>query len=126
MRELKSKLTRPSLLKGNTRGGDYRKTFGWGAYRGLGEINNYTHKVINHSKHFVDPEDRTIHTQNIERLWWDIKEWSRRPAVHSKYLHQYLARYLFVTGTEEKIYSIHFLLALLFFILCRERKNTVK
>ena len=37
----------------------------WGAYRGLGKINNYTHKVINHSKHFVDPEDRTIHMQNI-------------------------------------------------------------
>ena len=74
----------------------------WGAYRGLGEINNYTHKVINHSKHFVDPEESTMHTQNIERLWRDIKEWSRRPGVRSKYMHQYLARYLFVTGTEEK------------------------
>ena len=33
----------------------------WGAYRGLGEINNYMHKVINHSQYFVDPEDSTIH-----------------------------------------------------------------
>ena len=74
----------------------------WGAYRGLGEINNYTHKVINHNQYFVDPEDSTIHTQNIERLWRDIKEWSRRPGVRSIYLHQYLARYLFISGTEEK------------------------
>ena len=119
MRGLKSKLTRPSLLEGNTReggGGDYLKTFGRlvvlreflkkgvlaligeikeihiketfvllilknikpGAYRGLGEINNYTDKAINHSKHFVDPEDDTFHTQHIERLnsqqanQWDI------------------------------------------------------
>ena len=50
----------------------------------------------------MDPEDSTIHTQNIERLWRDIKEWSRRPGSRSKYLHQYLARYLFITGTEGK------------------------
>ena len=72
----------------------------WAAYRGLEEHNNYVHKVINHSEHFVDPEDPTVHTQNIERLWRDIKERSKRPGVRSKFLHQYLARYLFVTSED--------------------------
>ena len=31
-----------------------------------------------------------------------LKSGVGRPGVRSKYLHQYLARYLFVTGTEEK------------------------
>ena len=41
-----------------------------------------------------------MHTQNIERLWRDIKEWSKRPGVRSKFLHQYLTRYLFVTSED--------------------------
>ena len=71
----------------------------WAAYGGL-EEHNYIHKVINHSEHFVNPEDPTVHTQNIERLWRDIKKWSKRPGVRSKFLHQYLARYLFVTSED--------------------------
>ena len=39
----------------------------WRAYRGLSEF-GYSHKTVNHSKNFVDPEGRK-HTQLIECLW---------------------------------------------------------
>ena len=67
---------------------------GWAAYRTIGE-NDYIHKVINHSKEFVSNEDKAIHTQNIERLWRDLKEWIKRPGIAATYLHQYVGRYLF-------------------------------
>ena len=76
----------------------------WGAYRGLEDIEGcgYVHRVINHSENFVDPVDPQIHTQNIERLWRDIKEWAKRPGIRSQYLGQYLARYLFVTSVSDQ------------------------
>lgn len=72
----------------------------WGAYNNLHQ-QGYTHFTINHSENFVDQNDSNIHTQNIERLWRDIKEWIKRPGIRAKYLHQYLARYLFLTEYKE-------------------------
>ena len=78
----------------------------WAAYRGLRE-HNYIHKVINHSEHFVNPEDPTVHTQNIERHWRDIKKWSERSGVWSKFLYRYLARYLLVTSEDSYANLLH-------------------
>lgn len=72
----------------------------WRAYCNLSK-ENYTHKVINHSENFVDPSDSEVHTQNIERLWRDIKEWIKRPGIRSTFLQQYISRYLFLRSTEE-------------------------
>ena len=71
----------------------------WRAYWNLSK-ENYTHKVINHSENFVDPSDSEVHTQNIERLWRDIKEWVRRPGIKSTFLRQYISRYLFLRSSE--------------------------
>lgn len=38
----------------------------------------YTHSVIVHERHFVDPEDAEIHTQNIENMWMRSKRKSKR------------------------------------------------
>ncbi|KAI5148364.1 hypothetical protein ENBRE01_0270 [Enteropsectra breve] len=45
-------------------------------WKGYGQLSyfGYNHDTINHKKHFVDPDDPTIHTQNIERLWKTFKE----------------------------------------------------
>ena len=48
-----------------------------------------------------------MHIQNIERL-----EWSKRPGVRSKFLHQYLAQYLFVTSEDSDAKLLHRFLTL--------------
>lgn len=45
----------------------------WRGYVNVGGL-GYNHYKINHRTHFVDPEDRNIHTQTVERLWRDVKE----------------------------------------------------
>ncbi|RUS79722.1 hypothetical protein EGW08_012530 [Elysia chlorotica] len=77
----------------------------WGAYSTL-STSGYTHHTINHSKNFVDPVNKEIHTQNVEPLWLDIKKWIKRPGIRSAYLYQYLACYLFIS-TKEKATLLH-------------------
>lgn len=45
----------------------------WRGYSRPNEI-GHTHQTVNHSVNFVDAENPTIHTQNIERLWRSMKE----------------------------------------------------
>ena len=44
---------------------------GWRAYNNIDQIGGgiYTHDVVIHQDNFVDPLDRSIHTQNIESMW---------------------------------------------------------
>ena len=65
------------------------------AYNKIAEL-GYVHKCVNHSENFVDPDDNTIHTQNIERLWRDLKEWMQRPGNRLQYFKQYISRYIFL------------------------------
>eukprot|EP00095_Tigriopus_kingsejongensis_P006377 snap_masked-scaffold3356_size9073-processed-gene-0.4 protein:Tk06377 transcript:snap_masked-scaffold3356_size9073-processed-gene-0.4-mRNA-1 annotation:"hypothetical protein TcasGA2_TC003734" len=43
---------------------------GWASYHNIGRIwgGMYFHQVINHNAHFVDPDDRDIHTNSVENL----------------------------------------------------------
>ena len=68
---------------------------GWGAYVDLGNL-GYEHNVVIHERHFVNPDDPNIHTQTIERLWRDLKEWVSRSGMRPKFMHQYLSRWLFL------------------------------
>lgn len=47
-------------------------TDGWSSYKALGKNPNYTHASVNHSYNFVSPDDPTVHTQNIERMWRSV------------------------------------------------------
>lgn len=80
----------------------------WKAYSGLKD-EGYTHLVVNHSKHFVDPESG-VHTNNIERLWKDIKSWVLRAGNKKSHYRQYFARYLFAHDhPDHKTILHHFL-----------------
>ena len=44
-------------------------------WRGYSKIKQfYDIKRVNHTFHFVDPENNQIHTNNIERMWRSLKE----------------------------------------------------
>lgn len=77
---------------------------GRAAYRNLHHGNK--HLSINHSENFAGSHDPEIHTQNIERLWRDMKEWMLRRGIKSEYLAQYIAHYLFIQGNSKCL--IHF------------------
>ncbi|KAM8702652.1 hypothetical protein ACLKA7_000782 [Drosophila subpalustris] len=65
----------------------------WKAYNCL-EDKGFVHQTVNHSKNFVDPETRA-HTQNIERLWRDIRGDVSRFERSKKHFVGYLARFEF-------------------------------
>ena len=99
----------------------------WGAYKGLDDLEgcNYTHFQINHSTNFVDSVNKNIHTQNIDRLWRCLKEWCKRPGIRTKYLEQYLARYLFITSTDRSaVLHKFFKVAASLYPPCSERNRT--
>ena len=48
-------------------------TESWKAYDMLDE-NEYKHYTVNHSENFLNPNDRNINTQKIERMWRSLKQ----------------------------------------------------
>ena len=69
----------------------------WASYVGLGNSGNYIHEVVNHSEHFVHPNDATVHTQTIEGRWMLAKKKLRRQcgtsdALFTSYLHEHMWR----------------------------------
>jgi transposase-like protein len=54
--------------------GSVMYTDDWRAYRGLEALGFAEHNVVVHKWYFVDPDDRDIHTQNVERLWRELKD----------------------------------------------------
>ena len=55
---------------------------GWRAYRKLPTL-GYKHAWVDHSKHFVKPENPTIHTNGIEGLWGMIKRWLPKSGAYN-------------------------------------------
>ena len=74
----------------------------WGAYNSLKNNSDFKHYRINHSKNFVSPQDQDVHTQTIERLWRDVKEWIKKPGIRPIYLPQYIGRYLFLKAAGDQ------------------------
>lgn len=67
----------------------------WSDRPKLGDL-GYIHYTVNRSKNFVDLPQSDVHTQNIQHLWKDLKDSVRRPGIKTRFLHQYLSRYLFI------------------------------
>ena len=46
----------------------------WAAYlKFFSEAASYNHHTVNHSTHFINPENSDVHTQTIEGLWMHLK-----------------------------------------------------
>jgi len=74
---------------------------GWAAYANVCAIGGgiYMHKVVVHERHFVDPHDEDIHTQNVENMWMCAKRKLRRQFGTSRdlfpsYIHGFVFRNL--------------------------------
>lgn len=72
---------------------------GWPSYANIERIDNgiYIHDVVVHQRHFVDPDDRNIHTENVENMWMRAKRKLRRQfgtsrALFTSYLHEFVFR----------------------------------
>ena len=70
----------------------------WPSYNSLGD-EGFNHWCVNHSVNFVCPDNPEVHTQTVERLWLDFKQWTKRPGLRTNYMRQYVARYLFIRRT---------------------------
>ena len=50
-------------------------TDGWAGYNQLDALpQGYLHFSVNHKRNFVDPNNRNVHTQKVERMWRSLKE----------------------------------------------------
>jgi IS1 family transposase len=67
----------------------------WGAYEKLTDL-GYPHYTIDHTRHFVHPENREIHTQHVEISWgwakYDIKRKNRGGGNLQDYLNEFCWR----------------------------------
>ncbi|XP_076295794.1 LOW QUALITY PROTEIN: uncharacterized protein LOC143216514 [Lasioglossum baleicum] len=69
-------------------------TDNWRAYNGLTNENYCIHETVNHSTNFVDPQTG-VHTQNIERLWRDLRASIPRYGIRDYHYNNYIAEFLF-------------------------------
>ena len=79
-------------------------TDGWPAYHRLNRAGMaYTHVVVNHRRNMVDPNDRTIHTQNIESHWSKVKRSLRRRIgkMSVQHFETYLVEYMWRGGASK-------------------------
>lgn len=86
---------------------------GWASYAGLDQLDGYgyIHRVINHSKNFVDPEDSDVNTQRIENLWMLLKRFLRSRGTNKagfnwEYVCEFLFRKLYVDTYAKFIETI--------------------
>lgn len=91
----RNKETLVPLIKKYIRPGSTVYSDSWSSYNSL-NVEGHRHWCVNHIVNFIDPVNIDIHTQNIERLWSDVKEYIRRPGIRKSHLRQYLAWYIFL------------------------------
>jgi len=85
---------------------------GWAAYANIDTIRGgvYTHQVIIHQQHFVDPADSDIHTQNVENMWMRAKRKIKRQFGTSRDLFpSYLHEFVFRNACRDRDIFSHFL-----------------
>ena len=77
----------------------------WKEYNNISTL-GYKHFAINHSEQFVDGN---IHTQSIERMSSDMREWVivLGPGSRRSFMNQYISRYFFVTSFPDKRTRFH-------------------
>lgn len=67
----------------------------------------FIHFSVNHSRNFVDPADRSVHTQSIESMWSRLKAFLRRQGLRNRvHLEEYIAEFMLLETTLDAFKSI--------------------
>jgi hypothetical protein len=66
----------------------------WAGYNGL-EAAGFPHRTVNHSQHYVAPEDPDVHTQHIENLWSVLRRFWKFGGTYAPQLEERIARFAF-------------------------------
>lgn len=79
---------------------------------------NYTHRTVNHSINFVDSETG-VHTENIERLWREVRANIFRYGTRDYHFIHYIAEFLFKRkyDFDERIEVFFTILSLMYLII---------
>lgn len=93
------------IIKENINDGTTIMSDCWRSYEGLNN-EGFTHLTVNHSINFVDP-DTKAHTQNIERLWRDLKDDLPKYGRSKEHFLGYLAEFLFKKKFSNNADRIH-------------------
>ncbi|RLU14819.1 hypothetical protein DMN91_012706 [Ooceraea biroi] len=91
--EDRSAATLTTIIRQHIAPGTIIHSDSWKGYTGLTEF-NYIHRTVNHSQNFVDPT-MGVHTQNIERLWRDMRAALPRFGTSQNHYMHYLAEFVF-------------------------------
>lgn len=78
----------------------------WKAYSCLSD-HGFHHLTVNHSINFVDPSDKSIHTNTVERLWREVKAKVPLYGRRKKHFVGYLARSMFMLAHKEQDKRFH-------------------
>ena len=103
-----------TIISKNVHPGTRIITDQWRAYgKAILEMPEIIHTTINHSLNFVDPNDPSVHTQNIESLWSRSKYYLRKkPGISIEKQYEYLIQFIWQYNVEKRK-RIHNLLILL-------------
>jgi transposase-like protein len=81
-------------------------TDGWSSYNDLHSVDGgiYSHDVVVHDTHFVNPSDCDVHTQNIETLWSRAKRMLKRqtPSTSAALFPSYLREFMWRESLPSK------------------------
>ena len=71
---------------------------------------NFLHLTVNHSKNFIDPENKEVHTQSIEAFWMVLKNklQKRGGPNFTKNIGNYLGEHLYKRKYNLDIFN-HFI-----------------
>ena len=94
----------------NVRAGTRILTDCWRGYNRVAQLGlGFAHATVNHKHFFVNPFDRTVHTNTIERLWRSLREsipdQTRKENVES-YIHQFVFFHNGLIGTNKTRFEL--------------------
>ena len=89
-----------SIVRRNVRPSTSVITDCWGGYVNLGRA-GFSHDTVNHSENFVNPNNISVHTQTVERLWKTVKAEIPKASKHSDRIY-----YVLIAGYKTR-YNWH-------------------